>query len=509
MHGPCGKLNLNSPCMDSYDNGVKFCTKEFPKVMQNETTMTDYSYPQYRRRSPADDGRTVVKMVSGKPVVLDNGYVVPYNSYLSLKYDAHINVEILTSVVGVKYIYKYITKGPDRCIIALKKDKDGVGEESELEPVNEVENFLNARYLGASECVLKILKIPIHYRSHSVVKLACHLPGEQSVLFEEGKEREALERGAPETMLTAFFIKNAEDESARKYIYTEFPGQYNFGKGQWTKKKQNLGKAIGRIPTVSLCAKQMETYSLRILLTHVPGPTCFEDLKTVDGVVLKSFQEACQKLGLLEDDQEVQHAMREACSIRFGDQLISFFGSLLVYCRPGDPFGLWEMFKSELLHHMVHIKKIKLELAENAVLQKLKDQLSRSGCTMREFNLPEPMIVENNATPSVIRAETSYDKEKLLKTTSKNVKLMNQEQLDVFNDVIKSVNQGLGKMFCVNAAGGTGKTFILETLLAAVRGDGFVALATASSGVAAQLLSNGTTIHSRFKVPFDIRATST
>ena len=158
---------------------------------------------------------------------------------------------------------------------------------------------------------------------------------------------------------------------------------------------------------------------------------------------------------------------------------------------------------------MVHINKIKLELAENAVLQKFKAQLSRSGCTMREFNLPEPMIVENNATPSVIHVETSYDKEKLLKTASKNVKLMNQEQLDVFNDVIKSVNQGLCKMFCVNAAGGTGKTFILETLLAAVRGDGFVALATASSGVAAQLLSNGTTIHSRFKVPFDIRATST
>ena len=44
------------------------------------------------------------------------------------------------------------------------------------------------------------------------------MPGEQFVLFEEGKESEALERGAPATMLTAFFIKNAEDESARKYI---------------------------------------------------------------------------------------------------------------------------------------------------------------------------------------------------------------------------------------------------------------------------------------------------
>ena len=414
----------------------------------------------------------------------------------------------MTSVVSVKYVYKYITKGPDRCIVTIK-GKDGIEDTSEFETVNEVENFINARYLGASESILKILKIPIHYRSHSVVKLTCHLPGEQSVLFEEGQEDEALEKGAPETMLTAFLKTNSEDDSARNLLYTEFPGHFNYSKGKWSKKKQNIGKAIGRIPTISLCAKQMETYSLRILLHHVRGPTCFEDLLTVDGVLMESFQEACQKLGLLEDDAELQHDMREACSIRFGDQLIFFFGSLLEFCRPGDPFGLWKMFKSELLYHIVHTLKLSEEIAENMVLNKLRVQLGRSGCTMKEFNLPEPNIIEKDTIPSVILAETSYDKQKLLEQTRECVKLMNEEQLDIFQDVIQSVSQGEGHMFCVNAAGGTGKTFVVTSLLDAVRGDGFVALATASSGVAAQLLPNGTTIHSRFKVPFDIRSTST
>ena len=505
MHGPCGKLKPTSPCMETRDNGLKYCTKEFPKDLQKGTSVTEYSYPKYRRRSTADGGRTVVKMVSGKPVVLDNGYVVPYNSYLSEKFDAHINVELVTSVVSVKYIYKYITKGPDRCIATLKKGKDGGGDDTTEKPVNEVENFINARYLGASESILKIFKIPIHYRSHSVIKLACHLPGEQSVLFEEGQEGDALERGAPETMLTAFFKKNAEDEDANKLLYREFPGHYNYGKGQWTKKKQNIGKAIGRIPTVSLCAKQMETYSMRILLNNIRGPTCFQDLLTVDGVVMKSFQEACQKLGLLEDDGEVKLAMREACSISFGDQLISFFGSLLEFCRPGDPLGLWNTFKLELLYHIVHTMKLDMEIAENMVLQKLKVQLNRSGCTMKEFNLPEPSIVEIDVVPSVLLSESSYDKAKLLQNASKSVNQMNEDQLDVFNDVIESGTQNLGKMFCLNAAGGTGKTFIVTALLDAVRGDGHVALATASSGVAAQLLPNGTTIHSRFKVPFEIK----
>ena len=123
---------------------------------------------------------------------------------------------------------------------------------------------------------------------------------------------------------------------------------------------------------------------------------------------------------------------------------------------------------------------------------------------MKEFNLPEPAIVERETTPSIIISETSYEKEKLLAQAGVSVKKMNEDQLDVFNDVIKSVCQGQGQMFCVNAAGGTGKTFIVNSLLDAVRGDGFVALATASSGVAAQLVPNGTTIQSRFKVPFVI-----
>ena len=85
-----------------------------------------------------------------------------------------------------------------------------------------------------------------------------------------------------------------------------------------------------------------------------------------------------------------------------------------------------------------------------------------------------------------------------------NVEKMTYEQKEFFDSVIKSINDGKGGIFCLNAAGGTGKTFTLNTLLDCVRGDGFVALATASSGVAAKLLHNGTTVHSRFKIPINV-----
>ena len=49
----------------------------------------------------------------------DNWHVVPYNPYLSAKYNCHINVEIYASVEAVKYIHKYIYKGHNRTTIEI------------------------------------------------------------------------------------------------------------------------------------------------------------------------------------------------------------------------------------------------------------------------------------------------------------------------------------------------------------------------------------------------------
>ncbi len=56
-------------------------------------------------------------------------------------------------------------------------------------------------------------------------------------------------------------------------------------------------------------------------------------------------------------------------------------------------------------------------------------------------------------------------------------------------------------MFFVDGPGGTGKTFLYNLLLGHMRVRGGIALAVASSGIAALLMEGGRTAHSRFKIP--------
>ena len=48
-------------------------------------------------------------------------------------------------------------------------------------------------------------------------------------------------------------------------------------------------------------------------------------------------------------------------------------------------------------------------------------------------------------------------------------------------------------MLFFDAPGGTGKTFLINLILAKLRSEGNIALATASSGIAATLLTGGRT----------------
>uniref|UniRef100_A0A0L8IB38 ATP-dependent DNA helicase n=1 Tax=Octopus bimaculoides TaxID=37653 RepID=A0A0L8IB38_OCTBM len=65
-----------------------------------------------------------------------------------------------------------------------------------------------------------------------------------------------------------------------------------------------------------------------------------------------------------------------------------------------------------------------------------------------------------------------------------------------------------GGIFFLDAPAGTGKTFVTKLILAEIRRTQGIALAVASSGIAA-LLPGGRTAHSTFKLPLDLAKTDT
>jgi ATP-dependent DNA helicase PIF1 len=134
----------------------------------------------------------------------------------------------------------------------------------------------------------------MHEQSHSIVRLAVHLPFEQIFFFKPGYEEAALSKSlANNTTLTAWFNLNRIDLSAHRHFYHNILNFYVFDdkNKKWTmrKKKSNKG-IIGRMYMVS--PNEGERYYLRLLLLHVKGACSYEDIKTVNDKIYSSFKEA-------------------------------------------------------------------------------------------------------------------------------------------------------------------------------------------------------------------------
>ena len=88
------------------------------------------------------------------------------------------------------------------------------------------------------------------------------------------------------------------------------------------------------------------------------------------------------------------------------------------------------------------------------------------------------------------------------------ISCLNSEQLAGFNEIMDHVMNQENQIFFVDGPGGTGKTYMYKALLAKVRSMGQIAIATATSGIAASIMPGGRTAHSRFKIPIKLNDNS-
>ena len=410
---------------------------------------------------------------------------------------------------SVRYITKYVFKGHDRTTVGLADDQNR----------DEIKEYLDARYIGSVESCWHMFEFPMHFSQPTVYRLPVHLEDQQMVYYNpDDNPNDVLERGATkETLLTAWFKINQSNPDARNTTYQNFPRTWVYDQKKKAWKPRQRGKAIGRMYFAS--PSSGERFYLRLLLTIVPGATSFAHLRTVNNIPYNTFKEACYALGLLQDDHEWIQCLEEAGQMQLGYTLRMLFATIIFHCNPTSPGALWNQFKhnicDDLLYKLTGIYPNR-EFAQDEVhdygLHLIDDVLRKWGTQLSDI-LGMPQIIGNWGVVAegnrLINEQLNYNIGELNDRVTANMARFNNAQREVYDAVMESVNDNNnGKIFFLHSAGGCGKTFVCNTIAAAVRAQGKIVLCVASSGIASLLLEGGRTAHSTFKIPLQVNETS-
>ena len=109
-----------------------------------------------------------------------------------------------------------------------------------------------------------------------------------------------------------------------------------------------------------------------------------------------------------------------------------------------------------------------------------------------------------NSRNRLLREEQDYE----TNTWEQRWASLNNDQTIAADAIWDAVTHSTGQLFFLDSYGDTGKTMLQNTVLRRVRDDSKVAIAVASSGIAAILLQGGRAAHSRFKIPLNATAQS-
>ena len=199
--------------------------------------------------------------------------------------------------------------------------------------------------------------------------------------------------------------------------------------------------------------------------------------------------------------------------VAYAPQLLHLFVTIPLYNELCNPAALCKsinllflMTFCIVLENMCPILWSMSTYSINAVIVDIDERLQNQGKSLVDF--PGMSIPIHTRSPYeealIIQRELDYNVDEQLAIVVHDVPSLNSDQLSVFISIMTAVNDSeqYPKIFFVDGPGGTGKTFLYNTLLAQI------SLGLASSGIAALLLAGRRTVHSRLKVPIDINELS-
>uniref|UniRef100_A0A183CL31 ATP-dependent DNA helicase n=1 Tax=Globodera pallida TaxID=36090 RepID=A0A183CL31_GLOPA len=537
--------DCNSACTDFNEQGRPQCKKHFPKPYSDHTELSEVRYTNYVRLAadnfdaelragarvenqqlaPGDHeecGLSYMKKSRGGKgaALLDDSRVIPYNSFLLLKYGCHINIEYVFGQKACKYIFKYLLKGFEKAYVRVLQPRRGQsGQPETVCDYDEIAATFKVRYMTSMEAYLRLHSYRIVRLSHQIYPLSLHDELGQMLVIEEGHAEQGRRNLQLHTRLTAFFELCANDPDVSEVTYDRVPYRYYWNQKQrkWIKRQRPLVEQVAgarmfvRVYTVS--PKHCELFAIRALLLHRPGPKSFKDLRTIDG------------------------AMRDACIDNMNlNKLQHFFAMLIAHGKPSDPQQLFNTFLDQMRPHKSgvdpDIPTQSMEVRRGEVMRNLEYYFTCMSTSCGEVGLcglpADYSFRYQGAILEETRLQTDFYGENVKRLTPQklvemHVKKLNVDQRNAFACITEAVKgRGNKRCFFVEGSGGCGKTFLYNTLIrwclagkpqsnselelpsqARTQLNTGSVLASASTGIAALLLIGGATAHRLFSVPND------
>ncbi|GJW01097.1 DNA helicase [Tanacetum coccineum] len=424
---------------------------------------------------------------------LDNCNVVPYNRALCLAFEAHINVEYCGWSMLIKYLFKYISKGPDHILAKISNSETSTSGVGTNKQIDEIQNYVDGRFICPFEACWRIFDFPIHCREPAVQILNVHLEDMQRISFRE-RDRLDIIVNIPEkkkTTLTEWFVYNNENSDGRHLTYLDFPSEFVWysNSKEWRRRQIRTKKSLGRLTYVHPSSGDL--FYFRMLLCHQKGCKSPDEVRTVSGQVLPTFRAACEALGLLGDDKEWDIALEESTASATSKEIREAMQDDIP-AKISEATGI----------RNYHVNNGELQ---GYILYELEKILNGFGKSVTDFGLQSPPThLLKDLQNKLLMEEKNYNRNLLKQDAAQSIPKLNSDQKNIYDLIIGASSSKQQELLFVYGHGGTGKTFLWKTIISSLRSEGKIVLAVTSSGIASLLLPAGRTAHSRFKLPLEL-----
>ncbi|EGT52382.1 hypothetical protein CAEBREN_18254 [Caenorhabditis brenneri] len=555
VHTPCYK-DREAYCNQGKKGHWKQCCKGFPKKKCNHTILSDNQYPDYRR---ASTNKFIIRR-GNRSVEAGSEYVVAHNRELLMKYRCHMNIEVVSSIKTMKYMFKYIHKGCDRVLleatertargtyapdsmtldrnvfvprnldIAKVKQRQEEADRlmaqakvtlkrDERVALNECSYMMDMSAMTSCEAAWRISGFPMHGASHVVHRAYIHEEGRDVMFTNRGVSAanagEMLKKKS-KGMMTAWFEANQNPVDLPNNLKTtdltldEMMTYFMFDvkKQEFIRRKYDYSRRFfGRIQAPQ--PRWLELTATRLLSQTVKGPTCWEDLRHFRGTTYPTCLEAARARGLMNGDIEWDLALTEIAQTKNPIECRRFYASILVHCAPANPKELWEKHWNDLVNNTT---KWTEQQKKAHALRHIEFLLKRHGMGLGDFELESSF--ERNQVPVFIDSNDDVDNPEGGRLSAEEHKRIGNEMLAKLNPEQKVVvdraiemrksPSDRDRMMFVEGPGGTGKTFCYETIYHLNSAEGIETACVSHAGIAASLLPYGVTSHRKFSIPLEV-----